>query len=122
VSVDGRVIDPRVERRRPFCPIIDPMTASPEPGRLLNPLDPAFAADPYPAYAVAREAAAAFRQPGDHLTYLTRYADVHAGFRDRRLGSTFLHRYTAEELGLDPGIPVWRDPRRLEVALHGRRA
>ena len=87
------------------------MTASPEPGRLLNPLDPAFAAHPYPAYAVAREAAAAFRQPGDHLTYLTRYADVHAAFRDRRLGSTFLHRYTAEELGLDPGIPVWRDPR-----------
>lgn len=87
------------------------MTASPESGRLLNPLDPAFAADPYPAYAVAREAAAAFRQPGDHLTYLTRYADVHAAFRDRRLGSTFLHRYTAEELGLDPGIPVWRDPR-----------
>jgi unspecific monooxygenase len=82
-----------------------------EIGRVLNPLDPAFAADPYPAYAVAREAAAAFRQPGDHLTYLTRHADVHAAFRARRLGSTFLHRYTAEELGLAPGIPTWRDPR-----------
>jgi cytochrome P450 len=80
-------------------------------GGVLDPRDPAFAADPYPAYAVAREAAAAFRQPGDHLTYLTRYADVHAGFRDRRLGSTFLHRYTAEDLGLAPGIPTWRDPR-----------
>ena len=80
-------------------------------GRVLDPRDATFAADPYPAYGVAREAAAAFRQPGDHLTYLTRYADVHAGFRDRRLGSTFLHRYTADELGLAPGIPVWRDPR-----------
>ena len=80
-------------------------------GQLLAPRDSAFAADPYPAYAVARETAAAFRQPGDHLTYLTRFADVHAAFRDRRLGSTFLHRYTAEELGLAPGIPVWRDPR-----------
>jgi cytochrome P450 len=80
-------------------------------GRLLDPADPAFAADPYPAYAVAREAAAAFRQPGDHRTYLTRYDDVTAAFRDRRLGTTFLHRYTAEELGLDPGIPAWRDPR-----------
>jgi cytochrome P450 len=91
--------------------MIDRMSASPDSGRVLDPLDPGFAADPYPAYAVARESAAAFRQPGDHLTYLTRYADVHAAFRDRRLGSTFLHRYTAEELGLAPGIPVWRDPR-----------
>jgi unspecific monooxygenase len=90
------------------------MTAPTGPRRVLDPLDPAFAADPYPAYAVAREAAAAFRQPGDHLTYLTRHADVHAAFRDRRLGSTFLHRYTAEELGLAPGIPVWRDPRWVE--------
>ncbi len=81
------------------------------PRRLLDPADPAFAADPYPAYAVAREAAAAFRQPGDHRTYLTRFDDVSAAFRDRRLGTTFLHRYTAEELGLDPTIPAWRDPR-----------
>lgn len=80
-------------------------------GRLLDPADPAFAADPYPSYAAAREAAAVFRQPGDHRTYLTRYGDVSAAFRDRRLGTTFLHRYTAEELGLDPGIPAWRDPR-----------
>ena len=87
------------------------MSVAPVPGRVLDPRDPTFAADPYPAYAVARESAAAFRQAGDHLTYLTRYADVHAAFRDRRLGSTFLHRYTAEELGLAPGIPVWRDPR-----------
>src|SRR3954468_1066357 len=72
---------------------------------------PAFAADPYPAYAVAREAAAVFRQPGDHLAYLTRHAEVNAGFRDRRLGSTFLHRYSPEELSLAPNIPIWRDPR-----------
>jgi len=82
------------------------------PARLvLDPADPGFAADPYPAYAVARDDAGAFRQPGDHRTYLTRYADVHAGFRDRRLGSTFLHRYTPEELDLSPSIPTWRDPR-----------
>jgi cytochrome P450 len=78
---------------------------------VLDPADPAFAADPYPAYAVARDEAAAFQQPGDHRTYLTRYADVHAGFRDRRLGSTFLHRYTPEELDLPATIPTWRDPR-----------
>jgi cytochrome P450 len=81
------------------------------PLNLLDPHAPTFAADPYPAYAVAREAAAAFRQPGDHRTYLTRYDDVNAAFRDRRLGTTFLHRYTAEELGLAPDVPAWRDPR-----------
>jgi cytochrome P450 len=78
---------------------------------VIDATSPAFAADPYPSYAVARELAAVFRQPGDHLAYLTRYADVHAAFRDRRLGSTFLHRYTPEELDLAPNIPTWRDPR-----------
>lgn len=85
------------------------MTTAPD--QVLVPADPDFAANPYPAYAIAREQAAVFRQPGDHLSYLTRFADVHAAFRDRRLGSTFLHRYTAEELGLAPDIPTWRDPR-----------
>jgi cytochrome P450 len=83
----------------------------PPTGLVLDPADPAFAADPYPAYAVARDAAAAFRQPGDHRTYLTRWDDVHAAFRDRRLGSTFLHRYTPEELSLPANVPAWRDPR-----------
>ena len=78
---------------------------------VLRPADPAFAADPYPWYAIARESAAVFVQAGDHLRYLTRYADVHAGLRDRRLGSTFLHRYAPEELDLAPNVPVWRDPR-----------
>jgi cytochrome P450 len=80
-------------------------------GLVLDPADPGFAADPYPAYRVAREAGTAFRQAGDHRTYLTRWDDVHATFRDRRLGSTFLHRYTAEELSLPADVPAWRDPR-----------
>jgi len=80
-------------------------------GLLLDPGDPGFAADPYPAYAEAREAGSAFRQPGDHRTYLTRWHDVHAAFRDRRLGSTFLHRYTPEDLALPADVPAWRDPR-----------
>jgi len=79
--------------------------------RVLDPSSAGFALDPYPAYAVARESAAVFRQPGDHRYYLTRYDDVHAAFRDRRLGSTFLHRYNPEELRLAPDIPTWRDPR-----------
>ena len=80
-------------------------------GLVLDAVSPAFAADPYPSYAIARETAAVFTQPGDHLYYLTRHADVHAAFRDKRLGSTFLHRYTPEELSLPANIPTWRDPR-----------
>ena len=80
-------------------------------GPVIDPADPAFVADPYPAYAHVREAAAVWHPDAQHLWYLTRFADVHAAFRDRRLGTTFLHRYTPEELGLPPDIPVWRDPR-----------
>jgi unspecific monooxygenase len=82
--------------------------------------DPAFVADPYPAYALVQEATAVWHPPGEHLWYLTRYADVHAAFRDRRLGTNFLHRYTPEELGLAPGIPVWRDPRWIDFATFER--
>ena len=81
------------------------------PGPLIDPADPAFVADPYPAYARVREATPVWHPDGGHLWYLTRFADVHAAFRDRRLGTTFLHRYTPDELGLAPDIPVWRDPR-----------
>ena len=81
------------------------------PGPVIDPTDPTFVADPYPAYAHIRESTPVWRPDGQHLTYLTRFADVHAGFRDRRLGTTFLHRYTPEELGLPADVPVWRDPR-----------
>ena len=81
------------------------------PGPIIVPGDPTFVADPYPAYAHLRESTPVWRPDGQHLTYLTRFADVHAGFRDRRLGTTFLHRYTPDELGLPPDVPVWRDPR-----------
>ena len=82
--------------------------------------DPAFVADPYPAYALVQEATAVWHPPGEHLWYLTRFADVHAAFRDRRLGTNFLHRYTPQELGLAPGIPVWRDPRWVDFAAFER--
>ncbi len=82
--------------------------------------DPGFVADPYPAYARVRESTSVWHPAGDHLWYLTRYADVHAAFRDRRLGTSFLHRYTPEELNLAPGIPVWRDPRWKDFAAFER--
>ena len=89
---------------------LEPTTVLP-PGPLIDPSDPAFVADPYPAYAHVREATAVWHPDGGELTFLTRFADVHAAFRDRRLGVTFLHRYLPEELGLPPDVPVWRDAR-----------
>jgi cytochrome P450 len=76
-----------------------------------DPLDARFIANPYPAYDRVREAGGAWRREGDPLWYVTRYADVHAAFRDRRLGVTFSHRYQPEELGLPDGVPAWRDER-----------
>jgi cytochrome P450 len=80
-------------------------------GPVIDPSDPSFVADPYPAYANVRESTPVWRPDRGRLTYVTRFADVHALFRDRRLGTTFLHRYTPDELGLPPDVPVWRDPR-----------
>lgn len=84
--------------------------ATGRPARL-DPADPGFSADPYPVYEAVRESTAVWQQPDDRHYYLTRYDEVHAAFRDRRLGTSFLHRYTPEEFELPPGIPVWRDPR-----------
>lgn len=48
------------------------------PGPVIDPSDPGFVADPYPAYAHVREATAVWNPDGQHLSYLTRFADVHA--------------------------------------------
>lgn len=103
----------------PSAPIVDDHGLA--PGDVpFDPLDARFAENPYPAYARARARGAVVRRPGDHLWYLTRHDTVHAAFRDRRLGTTFLHRYTPEALGLPPGIPVWRDPRWTDFAAFER--
>jgi len=81
------------------------------PPPIIDPSDPSFVADPYPAYANVREATPVWHPEGSHLWFLTRYQEVHAGFRDKRLATSFLHRFTPEELHLPPGVPTWRDPR-----------
>ena len=101
---------PRAVMREPIELAASPVDGR-APGPTIDPSDPAFVADPYPAYANIREATPVWHPEGEHLWYLTRFADVHAAFRDRRLGTTFLHRYTPEDLGLAPDVPVWRDPR-----------
>jgi len=66
--------------------------------------DPAFQADPYPALNAVRERAPGFlarkaRGVGQDVWFLTRWADVSAAQRDRRLGRVQGPRITREELG-----------------------
>ncbi|WP_175412775.1 cytochrome P450 [Streptomyces sp. TRM64462] len=70
-----------------------------------DPWSPEFVADPYPAYAELRDRGRVhwFEASGQFL--VPRYADVAALLRDRRLGRTYLHRFTHEEFGRTPPPP-----------------
>jgi cytochrome P450 len=75
-----------------------------EGGRVagFDPWSPEFVADPYPAYAALRERGRAvwFGPSGQWL--IPHHADVSALLRDRRLGRTYLHRFSHEEFGRTP--------------------
>ena len=71
------------------------------------PQDPVFIADPYPAFARMRAAGRVLYYPPRDLHLLTRFADVNAALRDRRLGRAYQHRYTPAEFGRpDPDYAV----------------
>jgi cytochrome P450 len=66
--------------------------------------DPGFQSDPYPILDAVREQMAGFlarkeRGVGHDVWFLTRWADVSAAQRDRRLGRVLGPRITREELG-----------------------
>ncbi|HTB49502.1 MAG TPA: cytochrome P450 [Solirubrobacteraceae bacterium] len=78
-------------------------------------LDPAVIEDPYPTYARLRDAGALCRgMPGSWV--VTRYAEVAALMRDRRLGSEFPIAYHQMSAGEGPAsefmssIMLYRDP------------
>ncbi|WP_405671193.1 cytochrome P450 [Streptomyces sp. NBC_01530] len=66
---------------------------------VFDPWDPAFLADPYPAYAELRAKGRVhyFEPTGQWL--VPHHADVSALLRDRRLGRTYLHRFSHEDFG-----------------------
>ncbi len=74
-----------------------------------DPWSPA-SADPYPAYTALRAAGRAhwFEPTGQWL--IPHHSDVSALLRDRRLGRTYLHRFSHEEFGRTPP-PAWRTSR-----------
>ncbi|MDF6043883.1 cytochrome P450 [Streptomyces sp. JH14] len=67
-----------------------------------DPWSPAFVADPYPAYAALRAAGRVHRFEPTGQWLVPHHADVSALLRDRRLGRTYLHRFTHEEFGRTP--------------------
>ncbi|MEU6594020.1 cytochrome P450 [Streptomyces sp. NPDC046881] len=70
-----------------------------------DPWDPAFVADPYPAYAELRARGRVIRYEPTDQWLVPHHADVSALLRDRRLGRTHLHRFTHEEFGRTPPPP-----------------
>jgi len=70
----------------------------------LSPTDPAFVADPYPAYAAIRQACPVFLWEDYGFPCLAGHADVAAALRDRRLGRQILHLVSRADLG-------WPEPK-----------
>ncbi|MEU8776185.1 cytochrome P450 [Streptomyces sp. NPDC048606] len=64
-----------------------------------DPWDAAFVADPYPAYRELRERGRVVWAEATGQWLVPHHADVSALLRDRRLGRTYLHRFTHEEFG-----------------------
>ncbi|MGF1342505.1 cytochrome P450 [Streptomyces flavovirens] len=65
-----------------------------------DPWSPAFVADPYPAYAALRATGRAHYFEPTRQWLIPHHAEVSGLLRDRRLGRTYLHRFTHDEFGL----------------------
>ncbi|MFD4970288.1 cytochrome P450 [Streptomyces sp. NPDC058424] len=74
-------------------------------GLAFDPWDPAFLADPYPAYAELRARGRVLHYEPTDQWLVPHHADVSALLRDRRLGRTYLHRFTHEDFGRTPPPP-----------------
>ncbi|MEW2356364.1 cytochrome P450 [Spirillospora sp. NPDC029432] len=76
-----------------------------------DPWSAAFVADPYPALAALRAERPVFFHEPTGQWVVSRYADVNALLRDRRLGRSYLHVATHEEFGREPEAaflaPFW---------------
>ncbi|MGP2436035.1 cytochrome P450 [Streptomyces sp. JW3] len=71
-----------------------------------DPWDPAFLADPYPAYAELRARGRVHHYAPTNQWLVPHHADVSALLRDRRLGRTYRHRFSHEEFGRTPPPPA----------------
>ena len=74
-----------------------------------DPWDPAFIADPYPALARLRDEYPVLYDERTRQWLVTRHEDVSRLLRDRRLGRTYLHVGTYEDMGRT-APPAWHEP------------
>lgn len=70
---------------------------------------PEFVYDPYPQLAALRDTLPVFFDPVWNKVFFTRYDDIAALLRDRRLGRSILHAFSRDELGWPPPNPLTRD-------------
>jgi len=85
-----------------------------------DPAAPEVAADLYGSYARLRESTPIARLAGEACWMLTRHDEVHAAWRDRRLGADFSQRFRAEEFTRPEALEPWRDPRYPHFAAYAR--
>ncbi len=71
-----------------------------------DPWSARFVADPYPAYARLRERGRAIWFEPSRQWLIPHHDDVSALLRDRRLGRSYLHRFSHEEFGRTPPPPA----------------
>jgi cytochrome P450 len=71
----------------------------------LNLNDPNFIRDPYPTFEELREGPGVFFDPVWKKLFFTRYEDIAALLKDRRLGRSVTHILSRDELGWPPANP-----------------
>jgi len=71
--------------------------------------DTAFVFDPYPLLAELRENCPVFFDPVWNKVFFTRYDDIAALLRDKRLGRSILHVLSRDKLGWPPPNPLTED-------------
>jgi cytochrome P450 len=86
-----------------------------DPSNAFDPSDGAFQQDPYPVLNAIREATPLFFNEATQQWMVTRFDLVHKLLRDRRLGRTYTHVATHEEMGKTPPDPQWADFQRSET-------
>ena len=70
---------------------------------------PEFVYDPYPQLAELRDTLPVFFDPVWNKVFFTRYDDIAALLRDRRLGRSILHTFSRDELGWPPPNLLTKD-------------
>ncbi len=71
--------------------------------------DPEFIANPYPRLNELREQTPIFWDEQTNQWMLTRFEDVQAALRDRRLGRIYEHRFSHADFGRPEPDPRWAD-------------